>query len=260
MRFLAFAPKFTVVVILSAFTDPDVLSAADFRVDSKVFVGKETVAHTTNVTLFHGEHVYDFLDRPLQITIYDLHRGRIVLLDPKRRFKAEVTDQMLDSFCESLRRAEHKTQDELLKFALRPTFDERSGQESGERIFSAEFLSYRVKLYEHNVKGMASQYRAFSDASARLNALANHGSLPPFPRLVVNAALDDTGNVPAQIELRIVPRELGAKTVVLRSQHEFRPRLLDSDLRKIDEAGAQLASATLVRLGEYLRPVESPQE
>jgi len=261
MRFQLLATKLAVLIVLNAVLDASALRAADFRVDSKVFVGKEMAPHTTNMTLFHAAHVYDFLDKPRQITVYDLERGRIVLLDPERRVKAEVTAQMLDSFCESLRRADEKTEDELLRFALRPVFDERVGQESDERVFSSKYITYRVKMHRSDVQGAASQYRAFSDASARLNTLANRGSLPPFPRLAVNEALARTGDVPANLELKIAPRRaFGARAVVLRSEHDFRPRLLDSDLRKVDEAGELLSAATRVGLGEYLRPAVKAEE
>ncbi|MEX2140569.1 MAG: hypothetical protein WD894_15000 [Pirellulales bacterium] len=246
--------RFALAIGLSLLV-PHLVRAEDFRVDSQVFVGKETTPQSSNMTLFQGTHAFDFLDQPRQIAFYDLPRGRVVLVDPARRVKAEVTRATLDAFCDNLQHLAKRTEDPILDFALRPSFEESDDEDSDERLFSSKYVTYRVKPLAGELEGMASQYRAFSDTSARLNALVNRGSLPPFPRLLVNQSLQKSGQVPAQVILTISPARLvGGRTVALRSQHEFRPRLLDSDLRKIDEAGEGLASAKLVGLGEYLKP------
>ena len=254
MRSLQLLPQLAVALGLS-FCASHLVRAEDFRVDSQVFVGKETTPQSSNVTLFQGAHAFDFLDEPRQIAFYDLTRGRIVLVDPARGVKAEVSRATLDAFCDNLRRLEKRTEDPILDFALRPSFEERSDEDSDERVFASKYVTYRVKPLAGELDGMASRYRAFSDASARLNALINRGSLPPFPRLLVNESLENSGAVPAQVHLTISSARLvGGRTVALRSEHEFRPRLLDSDQRKIDEAGELLGKAKLVGLGEYLRP------
>jgi hypothetical protein len=254
MRSLHVMPRFAVAIGLALFVS-HLVRAEDFRVDSQVFVGKETTPQSKNVTLFQGTHAFDFLDQPRQIAFYDLPRGRIVLVDPARRMKAEVSRATLDAFCDNLRHLERRTEDPILDFALRPSFEESDDDDSDERVFSSKYVTYRVKPLPAELEGMASRYRTFSDASARLNALVNRGSLPPFSRLLINQSLEKSGEVPAQVQLTISPaRLLGGRTVALKSEHEFRPRLLDSDLRKIDEAGELLGSAKLVGLGEYLRP------
>jgi hypothetical protein len=234
------------------------LLAADFRVDSRVFAGKDDTPHSTNVTLFQASHAFDFLDQPKQIAFYDLARGRIVLVDPERHIKAEVSRATLDAFCNNLRHLQNRTDDPILDFALKPAFDEdveRDNDAGQSRVFTSKYVTYEVRPIAAEFEGMASRYRSFSDASARLNALVNRGSLPPFPRLLVNEALEKADQVPAQVKLTVSPaRLIGGRTVHLRSEHEFRPRLLDSDLRRIDEAGELLTSAKTVTLGEYLRP------
>jgi hypothetical protein len=225
-----------------------------FRVDSQVFIGKETTPHSTNVTLFQGAHVYDFLDQPRQITIYDLARGRVVLVNPDRTVKAEVSQDMLAAFCDNLRRGEAHTTDAVLRFALNPRFDEQIEESDGERVFSSKHITYRIKPLAGSSAGTAGAYGRFSDASARLNAFVNRGSMPPFPRLLVNQSLARSGHLPAEVLFTVSPARLGAgRTVVLKSKHEYRWRLLDSDLRMIDEAGEILAGAAPLPLAEYLR-------
>jgi hypothetical protein len=229
-------------------------SAEGFRVDSQVFIGKEATPHSSNITLFQAAHVYDFLDQPRQITIYDLARGRIVLVSPDRKLKAEVSEGMLDAFCDNLRHADQQTTDPILRFALGPRFEEQGAESEGQRVFTSKHITYRIKPHDGSSAGMAGAYRKFSDASARLNAFVNRGSLPPFPRLVVNEFLAKSGQLPAEVNLVVSPARLGGgRTVVLKSKHEYRSRLLDSDLRMIDQAGEILASAAPVSLAEYLR-------
>jgi hypothetical protein len=219
-----------------------------------VFVGKETEPHSANITLFNGPYVYDFLDIPRQIAVYDLDRGRVVLINPERRVKCEVSRATLDAFCNNLRHLERRTDDPVLDFALRPTFDERT-EKNGQRVFDSKYVTYRVTALPAELPGMAVRYRKFSDASARLNALVNRGSMPPFPRLLVNESLETADHVPSKVHLTVgSARLIGGRTVVLHSEHEFRPRLLDSDMSKIDEAGQYLATATEASLSEYLNP------
>ena len=125
-----------VATLVAAVFVPGVVRAVDFRVDSKVFVDKESVPRSTNVTLFQGQRVYDFLDKPQQITIYDLKSGSTVLVDPDRQVKVNISRATIDAFCNSLRHIEGKTDDPLLKFALRPEFDERGGKAPAETAFS----------------------------------------------------------------------------------------------------------------------------
>lgn len=232
--------------------------AQDFRVDSKVFIAKEELPHSTNVTLFHGPHIYDFLDKPQQITVYDTVRGRIVLVDPARDVKAEITSDMLAGFTRNLQLLKESKADPLVKFAVAPQFDESKDEESGERVFTSKYLTYRVAASRPADAGIASRYREFSDASARLNSLVNRGSLPPFPRMAVNEALAQAGETPDKVHLRVAPRQwIGGHTVVLHSEHEFRPRLMESDLLQINEAGEAMAAARRVPLSEYLKAAES---
>ncbi len=257
MRPLSLPSAFVAINLLVAAASA--AKAEDFRVDSKVFVGKETTPHSSNVTLFQGPHVYDFLDKPQQITFYDLERGRIVLVEPQRQIKTEVSSRMLDAFTNTLR---HSTasKDPLLEFALHPSFDVRDEKEPAERVFTSKLITYRVRTIEAEIPDMPSRYREFSDLSARLNALVNRGSLPPFSRLRVNESLAESKLLPATVQFTASPgRIIGGHTVALRSQHDFRPRLLDSDLRRIDDAGAVLSDSAHVSLGKFLSPDASSE-
>jgi hypothetical protein len=247
-----FALLFVFLVVLRP------LGAEDFRVDSNVYIGKETAPRSTNVTLFQGTHVYDFLDKPEQVTIYDMGRERIVLIDPERQVRTEITGEIITAFCKSLRVLQEKHGDPLLKFALEPQFEEKDQTNDGQLVFESKYITYRVQASKPEDPTMAARYRAFGDWSAKLNSLVNRGSLPPFPRLAINTSLARIGQVPNKLQVSLSPRSfLPGRGVTFRSEHEFRPRLLESDLKKIEQAGELLARTKRVGLGEYGRmPVD----
>lgn len=230
------------------------VSADEFRVDSRVFIAKQTEPHSTNSTFFRGDHIYDLLDKPRQITVYDTVRGRIVLADPERQQKVEISFGMLKAFSNELRARPLKRPDAFIQFALRPELVPSTDRETGERVFSSSHLTYRVAAAAAERESVAARYRDFCDWSAQLNAMVNRGSMPPFPRLAVNEALASERLVPERIAFHVPPRQwIGGKAVHLRSEHDFQYRLLDGDLRRIEQAGETLAKCQSVGLAEFLK-------
>ena len=59
------------------------------------------MSHTT--TLFHDGFVYDYLNDPPQVAVFDKPHGRFVLLDPGRKLKTDITTDQVLTFCGELR-------------------------------------------------------------------------------------------------------------------------------------------------------------
>ncbi len=78
-------------------------TAEEFRVESKVFSGKDEAPVSESLTLFADGRVYDFLSSPREITVFDFIRGRIVLIDPVRKVRTEMTTEQLNDFIDKLR-------------------------------------------------------------------------------------------------------------------------------------------------------------
>src|SRR5438046_252777 len=108
--------------------------AEEFRIESKVFTAKEEAPVSESLTLFDDGRVYDFLSLPSEITLFDLSRGRIVLMDPDRKLRTELTTDELNTFIEQLRTRAARQTDRLLKFAADPKFEE-SRESSGWQRF-----------------------------------------------------------------------------------------------------------------------------
>ena len=97
-------------------------------------------------------------------------------------------------------------------------------------------------------------YREFADSALLLRALVHPGGVPPFPRLALNRRIEEAGGIPAEVTLEIEPRlgPLGGRTERLKSVHKVLPRLLPSDLDRIETAESQAAAAEPVELAAFV--------
>jgi hypothetical protein len=227
--------------------------AADFRVESKVFADDEKETVSENTTLFHGGKIYDFLATPSEITVYDLPRTRILLLSPSRGVQTEVSVQSLHEFSSKLQEWAASQADPLLKFSARPQFDQQLNESTREASFNSQFVTYRVVSQTAKSEEIARQYREFCDLSGRLNGLVNPGGLPPFPRLEVNRALEESRKLPEEVHLNIASRRFGGKPLTARSEHRFHWRVLEADQERIAETAEYLTRLTKVSIQQYLQ-------
>lgn len=227
--------------------------ADDFRIETKVYAGKETEPLSEDLTLFRGEQVYDFLNKPREITVFDKPRSRVLLLDPARRVKTEVSMERIMAFSNELRTWCAKQSDPLLKFAAEPSFAQSLDNANGELVFTSPFLTYRITTVKAASEDIARQYLEFSDSYARLNAMTSPGSTPPFPRLKVDEALFLSHGLPSRVQLTISPRSrFSGKPTIVRSEHSVNWRLLEPDQQKIQEAEEFMVTFTQLTLDRYL--------
>ncbi|HEY2882512.1 MAG TPA: hypothetical protein VGJ15_08765 [Pirellulales bacterium] len=228
--------------------------ADDFRVASKVVAGQDDTRKNEALSIFHDGQVYNFMTSPHEITIYNLPQSKIELLDPARQVRAEITIDQLATFVEKLRVLAARQTDPLLRFAAEPKFQATSG-DKGWRTFESQLITYRVRTTMADDQKIAHAYREFADISARLNALVNPGSMPPMPRLAVNAALDQDGQIPEEVEVTLrLAKDPAEKPTILHSNHLFKTGLAPSDSKLLDDAKQGLSSYKEIALDEYLKP------
>ncbi len=231
-------------------------SAEEFRIESKVFVDNNAAAASESTTLFADSRVYVFLNSPREITLLDIPRNRIVLIDPSRKVRTELTTEKLANFVEQLRVRASQQNDPLIKFAAEPKFDE-SRDDAGYMIFASPQLTYRVHTTKSSNPAITRACREYSDWTARLITMVHPGSLPPFPTLAINAAMERESLFADEVERTVAPQSrLGKKPSVMRSEHALEPRLTGSDRRRIQEVGEYLVNFPEVSLDQYLRPIE----
>jgi hypothetical protein len=230
---------------------PSAGRGADFRIDSRVFAGKEPKPVSENTTLFHVGIVYDYIPDK-STAVFDKPRGRFVLLDRQRHVKAEVTVAQLQTFCDRLQHLAAEDSNPFVRFVAAPHFDPVMGEKSSELVLSSPQMTYRVTTTKAQGPEASQQYREFSDWYARLNVMMNPGSTPPFPRLAVNDELCQRGLLAEQVQLTVPQQSaLHRHTVELRSEHHIAWRLLQSDLDQINETTNELTSFKPIGLDEY---------
>lgn len=228
----------------------------EFRIDSKVYVDTNPTPASESVTLFADSRVYVFLTSPREITLLDIPRNRIVLIDPARKIRTELATEKLASFVDQLRVRASQQSDPLIKFAAAPNFNE-SRDDAGHMIFTSPQITYRVHTTKLNNPAIVRACREYTDWTARLITMVHPGSLPPFPTLAINAAMEREGMFADEVERTVAPQSrLGKKPSVMRSQHALEPRLTGADRRRIQEVGEDLVSFPEVSLDQYLRPIE----
>ena len=225
--------------------------ADDFRIETKVYNGKEKAAVSQNVTLFQAGYVYDYLSDPERIAVFDRAHGRFIVLDPSRKMKVELkTDDVL-VFSEKFHAWAAKSSNAFMKFAADPQFDV-SLSEEGELTLASPHVTYKLETVTTPSSETAQQYREFSDWYARFNAMFNLGSTPPFPRLAVNKELATRGLVPTKVTLTIPAQATsGVRAVSMRTEHHVSWRLLQRDSERIAETANQLATFKTVDLAEF---------
>jgi hypothetical protein len=224
--------------------------AEEFRIETKIFVGKEEEPMSSTQTLFHRGVVYDFLAKPEQIAIFRKEAvgrpGRFILLDVDRKVKTELSTDQLADVINKLRNWASRQRDPFLKFAANPQFNESFDRDTGQLLLASHQESYTIKTEPADSPTALAEYREFLDWYARLNTLLLAGP-PPEPRLAVNAALARYQVVPVSVEL--VRNNEKEK---LRAEHEFAWLLSKKDLARIDEAQKGMAAYRPVDNEEFL--------
>lgn len=225
--------------------------AEDFRIETKIFIGKEEEPASTTTTLFQRGVAYDFLSEPEQIAVFRKPRGgkpgRFILLDPERRVRTELSTDQLADVMNKLRNWASQQHDPFLKFAANPQFNESFDRNTGQLLLASHEESYTIKTEPADNADALAEYREFLDWYARLNTLLSAGP-PPEPRLQVNEALANYHVVPISVEL-----VRNGEKEKLRAEHEFTWLLSKDDLSRIDDACASLAAYRPVSNEEFLQ-------
>ena len=231
------------------------------RIETEVFVGsqKEPVAHS--LTLFANGVAWDFLAHPDEIALHDPARERVVLIDPERNVKTEITTLRLERLSVSLASWARKADDRLVRWAGGPDFG-NDIQETNETIeLSGPRARYLVAFEQAPSAESAGASRRYADTALLVRALVHPGGLPPFPRLAINRRVATAGGIPSEVTLEVDPKVamLLGRPDVMRSVHKIHPRLLESDYKRIKNAETRIGVAKSVDLAEFATPPESSE-
>lgn len=227
----------------------------DFRVENKVFMGNDSEAKILSSTIFYGGVVYDFLEKPREITVFDKARKRFVLLDPARRLRTEVSTDEVEALNHNLKTWAVAQKDAAVRFLGDPKFEETIDGKTGELVFTSPWITYRVAADPAESEEIARQYREFCDWHIQLNARLHPGYKQTFARLIVNEALEKRKAVPREVHLTIKSKVPFQKTTA-RSEHQLIRRLLPSDRDRVAQTDEFMAIFQPVAFEQYQRKLE----
>ena len=218
------------MLVLHAFAAPQCGDAADFCVESELFLEDGTQPMAKNLTVFYDGMIYDFsLDETGEATVFDTRTYQFTLLDGDREVQSRLTRAELLELTAGLHVRARKTSHPVIRFAASPKFQE-SYEENTQRLTLAnDQLSYSVLAEKPKLLVAVHQYRDFADWFARLNTTRN--SFPSAARIALNNALSRRQLIPRQITRRIP-----SKDSALRTEHSFRWDVNNDDRQRIENA------------------------
>jgi hypothetical protein len=247
-----FARRFITLalLVLSALGSP--ARGADFRVENTVTVEGEIKPQSQGVTIFHNGLVYDFLTDPAEIIVFDGPHGRFVLLDLGRRVQSELSTDDVTVFVDRTKKSLSGPRNPpQIRWLGNPTFDESFDSQTSELTLRNDLMAYQVQLLPTGPE-VATQYHLFSDWYAQFNHALNPQSRPPFPRMVLNAAMERNHGIAKEVRLTSNFSHSPAPTKVT-SRHELAGQLDTADKNRIVEARDHMKSFPHVSLKEYLQ-------
>jgi hypothetical protein len=234
------------------------------RVETEITSGGRTEPVARSLTLFRDGVAWDFLERPapdgdgsrfdlVAIALHDPARERIVVVDAVRDLKTEVTAVRLERLGVSLAKWARESDDRLVRWAGGPDFESGLVDEDGRLELAGPRVRYAVTHAVAPSPEAAAAYRRFADGAILLKTLLHPGGVPPFPRLALNRQLQSAGAIPERVTLEVEPRlgPLVGRPERLTSAHRVHPRLLATDVARIEEAEARVAAAKAVDLATF---------
>jgi hypothetical protein len=238
--------------------------ADEFRVHTKIFVGDEEEPASQNVTIFRDGLVYDCMQSPEEVALFDGPRQRFVLLNVERKLRTEIDFAQLETRIAGLRsllreRADSDGQGSLHAFLLEPKFEpdmrmKEDPDTKGFTMFLSPWFHYALKSEDIKTPTAAAQYAEFVARYTQLNAIRNPAMLA---RLPINSHLAERSAVPTEIRLTTYKKgPLGRmqELASYKSTHNVTWALSSEDRRKIDEVGKWLVTFKQVGYDEYREP------
>ena len=110
--------------LLFGTTLSEAAQAADFRVENTVFVEGQSQPQSQGVTIFHEGLVYDFLNEPAEVIIFDKAQRRFILLDVGRHVRSEISADDVQRFVERVKQRLSGHPNPNIKWLADPSFEE----------------------------------------------------------------------------------------------------------------------------------------
>jgi hypothetical protein len=231
---------------------PKLAGAANFRVENSVFAEGETEPVSRSVTIFQAGLVYDFLSNPGEVIIFNKADRRFILLDMDRRVRSEISMDDVRDFVNRVKQRMAGHPSLSVRWLADPVFEESYNAERSELTLKSPSIVYQAQLKSTD-PAVAAQYHEFSDWYARFNLALDPKSRPPFPRMMLNDAIDRHQGIAKEVHLTSVKTSNGTSSKVT-SRHEIALQLDSADTNRTAEVKEYLHSFRSVSFTEYQNP------
>ena len=223
-------------------------TAADFRMDSRVFEEGQPEAKVRVITRFLEQRIYDeqMGGGTHECCVLDLDASQCTLLDLNRQVFTELSFQQIANFS-ALATRQARDSVPFVQFAAAPVFDRKLDPDSGTIVLSGDWMRYQASTKPAPTRRHAETYRAFADWSARLNTM-RHG-LPPAARLRLNEQMFVAERLPERVEKTV--RLKKGKSMLLFSEHEYRWEVHPDDRSRAREIDALIQEFRRVNLESF---------
>jgi len=222
---------------------------ADFRVENAVFAEGKSQPQSQGVTIFQEGLVFDFLDEPAEVIVFDKAHRRFIFLDASRHVRSEISVDDVQNFINRVKQRLSGQTNPNFRWLADPSFDESFDREHAELTLKSPLITYQVQVQATDAT-VATQYHEFSDWYARLNFVLNPKSRPPFPRIFLNDAIDRHEGVAKEVHL-VAASSLKDVPVKITSHHQLSTQLDSTDTNRVAEARKHLQSFRSVSFREY---------
>jgi hypothetical protein len=229
----------------------------DFRVDNRVYANGQTKPESRSTTIFSGGIVYDYLEEPAEVIVFEKAAGRFVLLSVGRQVRAELTTDEVSAFNARLKQRATSHSDPLIAFLGDPKFVEQFDPPAGRLTLNSPVMTYEVLLVSAGGPSVAEQYREFSDGYAQLNTVLNPGSRPPFARLALDEAMARRQSLAREVKLTVRQQQpAGIRRTTVRSEHDLVLKLGADDLKRVAKTRDQMRTFKPVKFEEYSKDIQ----
>lgn len=243
--FLALLMTLTFSTIPCAATTPLAVYPS-FRVETDIYEGEATAPQSQHLILFDSGVVYDLpVGQGATITVFDVPRGRVVLIHKTSRVRTSIETDTLVQMTAQVRAAAAEAgagQALGLDAKVVPLGDKVG---TYELVFAGN--RYQATAQTVTDPAIAADFASFTAWASRLNITRHIGS-PPFARITLADFLAAEKSLPRQVKLEV---RRGLKTRTFRSEHIIVERLSDLDRKKISDVGGMMATFQEVDFSEF---------
>src|SRR5208283_3389265 len=106
-----------------------------------------------------------------------------------RHVRSEISVDDVQNFIHRVKQRMSGHPNPSVKWLADPTFEESFDRESNELTLKSPSITYQVEVQATDA-AVAAQYREFADWYAQLNFVLDPKSRPPFPRMMLNDAIE----------------------------------------------------------------------